>query len=409
MDQPGWRSKNLFALGSGVLWIVRYSSANWLSLQEASGISMRTSSGTDGNAHPHPDSFTLREILQQPALWPTTVDRVNAASKRHDLRTRFAGRRVLLTGAGTSAYAASAAAAACPVAQAVPTTDLLIDTARYLAGVDIVISLARSGDSPESAAVVEQIRALRPDIFQLAITCNPQSALTRSPLDASIFLDPRTNDRSLVMTSAFSNLVLAGLTLFEPDAVEAAAKSCGGRAETLFPEIDRACRAAAAQAHDRIVMLSSSPLHGWAQEARLKALEMTAGAFSVMAETFLGLRHGPMSFARGDTLILCLLSHDPVRRLYEQDLLRELRAKKIGCLVGVADPGETDELFDAVIPAIAPHLPDALRTPFEIVAPQLLGYHLSRLKGMNPDKPSPGGVINRVVQGVVIHPARPRS
>ncbi len=183
---------------------------------------------------------------------------------------------------------------------------------------------------------------------------------------------------------------------------------CGGRAETLLPAIDRACRAAATHARDRIVMLSSSPLHGWAQEARLKALEMTAGAFSVMAETFLGLRHGPMSFVRSDTLVLCLLSNDPLRRLYEQDLLRELRAKKIGYLVGIADPAESGELFDAVIPAIAPRLPDALRTPFEIIAPQLLGYHLSLLKGLNPDNPSPGGVINRVVQGVVIHPARPR-
>ena len=175
---------------------------------------MRSASGTDENADPRTDTFTRREIFQQPALWPTTVDRVDAASRRLDLKARLADARILLTGAGTSAYAASAVAAACPTCIAVPTTDLLIDAERHLAGVDAVISLARSGDSPESAAVVEQIRALRPDIFQLAITCNPESALTRSPLDGIIFLDPRTNDRSLVMTSAFSNLVLAGLLLF---------------------------------------------------------------------------------------------------------------------------------------------------------------------------------------------------
>ena len=369
---------------------------------------MLSSSGTDGNADPRADTFTLREIFQQPALWPTTVDRVDAASRRLDLKPRLANAHILFTGAGTSAYAASAVAAAGSTCLAVPTTDLLIDTERHLAGVEVVISLARSGDSPESAAVVEQIRALRPEIFQLAITCNPESALSRSPLDGIILLDPRTNDRSLVMTSAFSNLVLAGLLLIQRDAVDAAVKACGSGAGALLPAIDQACRAAAAHARDRIVMLSSSPLHGWAQEARLKALEMTAGAFCVMAETFLGLRHGPMSFVRSDTLVLCLLSQDPLRRLYEQDLLRELRAKKIGYLVGIADPAETGEWFDAVIPAIAPRLPDALRTPFEVIAPQLLGYHLSLLKGMNPDNPSPGGVINRVVQGVVIHPMRQR-
>ena len=354
-------------------------------------------------------AFTRREIFQQPALWPTTLERIQSGIQRLGLKQRLAASRVLFTGAGTSAYAAGSAAAGWPGSLAVPTTDLLIDTGRHLTGVDVVISLARSGGSPESAAVVERVRALRPDIFQLAITCNPESALARSALDGIIFLDPRSNDRSLVMTSSFSNLVLAGLALFQPDAAQAAVKTYGAKAETLLPVIDQACGNAAARVCDRIVILSSSPLQDWAREAGLKALEMTAGTFAVVTETFLGLRHGPMSFVRADTLVLCLLSSDPVRRLYEQDLLRELRAKNIGVLIGIAEPSEADGLFDAVIPAIAPHLADALRTPFEIIAPQLLGYHLSLLKGMNPDNPSPGGVINRVVQGVTIHAARNSS
>ncbi len=130
---------------------------------------------------------------------------------------------------------------------------------------------------------------------------------------------------------------------------------------------------------------------------------MTAGRFPLVTETYLGLRHGPMSFVKSDTFVLCLLSSDPVRRLYEVDLLRELRAKKIGHLVGIADPAEAHDLFDEVIPAVAPHTDDALRTPYEILAPQLLGYHLSLSIGLNPDSPSPDGVINRVVQGVIIH------
>jgi tagatose-6-phosphate ketose/aldose isomerase len=352
------------------------------------------------------DSCTYREIVQQPDLWPTTLERVDSASKRLDLEKQLAGCRILLTGAGTSAYAAGAVAAAGRDCIAVPTTDLLIDAERHLTGVNAVISLARSGASPESAAVVERVRSLRPGIFQLAITCNPESALAQASLDGIIFLDPRSNDRSLVMTSSFSNLVVAGQALFQRQAMGIAVEVCGARARSLLPAIDHACRAAAAQVRDRIVMLSSSPLQAWGQEAGLKSLEMVAGAFAVVSETFLGLRHGPMSFVRSDTFILCLLSNDPVRRLYEQDLLRELRAKKIGSLVGIVDPAEPDDLFDAVIPAVAPDLPDALRTPFEIITPQLVGYHLSLARGINPDNPSPGGVINRVVQGVTIHPAR---
>ncbi|MGB7547510.1 MAG: hypothetical protein WBM14_07170 [Terracidiphilus sp.] len=311
--------------------------------------------------------------------------------------------RVLLTGAGTSAYVAGAIAAAWPRALAVPTTDLLVDTERYLLEVDAVISLARSGDSPESTAVVERIRALRPDILQLAIVCNEDGALSHAGLDGLIVLDPRTNDHSLVMTSAFSNLVLAGLALARPDAVAATVEEYSQRAAALLPGIDRACQHAAARIRDRIVVLSSSPALGWAREAGLKTLEMTAGQFPVITETYLGLRHGPMSFVKPDTLVLCLLSSDPVRRLYEADLIHELRAKKIGYLVGIADPAESEDLFDEVIPAVAPRADDALRTPYEILGPQLLGYHLSLSIGLNPDNPSPEGVINRVVQGVRIH------
>lgn len=351
--------------------------------------------------------FTSQEIQRQPLLWPTTVEIVHSASERMQLPVKLRQARVLLTGAGTSAYAAGAVAAAWPRALAVPTTDLLVDAERYLLDVDAVISLARSGDSPESAAVVKRIRSLRPGIFQLAIVCNEDGALSRAGLDELIALDPRANDHSLVMTSSFSNLVLAGLTLAQPDAVAASVNEFSKRAAALLPSIDEACQRAATRVRDRIVVLSSSPSLGWAREAGLKTLEMTAGHFSVLTETYLGLRHGPMSFVTPDTLVLCLLSSDPMRRSYEADLIGELRMKNIGYLIGIADPADSKGLFDEVIPAIAPREDDALRTPFEIVGAQLLGFHLSLGIGLNPDNPSPDGVINRVVKGVRIHPADP--
>lgn len=349
---------------------------------------------------PEAGFHTRREIFQQPELWPTTLARMDASG----LSGRLSGKRVLFIGAGTSAYAAHAIAVTHPRAVAAPTTDILVDADRIIANVDAVVSIARSGDSPESAAVVERVRSLRPDLPQFAITCNSASRLTRAGLDGIVLLDPRSNDQSLVMTSAFSNLVLAGLALLDRDGTSAAVGRCAKHAQDFLPEIDRACQGIAERVRDRIVILSSSPLLGWAAEARLKVLEMTAGAYPTMAETFLGLRHGPMSFMRPDTLVLALLSGEPERRLYERDLLEELRAKKLGTLVGIADKADQG-IFDTVIPAAAPGISDTLRTPFEIIAPQLLGYHLSLMRGLNPDNPSPEGVIHRVVQGVTVHPS----
>jgi tagatose-6-phosphate ketose/aldose isomerase len=351
------------------------------------------------SATPH---LTLGEIYSQPTLWRTTPPMVAKASLSFNLSSRLQG-RVLLTGAGTSAYAAAAVAAAWPQAIAVPTTDLLLDTAHHLEGVDVAISLARSGNSPESAAVVAAIRSLHPRIYQTAITCNADGALARSDLDSLITLDPRTNDRSLVMTGSFSNLVLAGLCLADPAAAAASVEDACSRAEAMLPAIDQQCRTLAEGVQDRIVMLASSPALGWAHEAALKALEMTAGRIPVVAESYLGLRHGPMSFVRPDTLVMCLLSSDPVRRLYEKDLLDELRAKKLGYVVAIGDSEKVDGWGNEVLPAIAPKLPDTLRTPYEIVCGQLLGYHLGVRLGLNPDNPSPGGIISRVVQGVRIH------
>jgi tagatose-6-phosphate ketose/aldose isomerase len=348
-------------------------------------------------------NLTIREIYGQPGLWRTTPPLVERTSLRLDLPSMFRGKRVLLTGAGTSAYAAAAVADAWPQAVAVPTTDLLVDAERHSHGVDAVISLARSGNSPESVAVVKSIRSLHPRIYQLAITCNHDGALAQCGLDSLIALDPRTNDRSLVMTASFSNLVLAGLCLARPVLAAASVEDASLRTEAMLPAIDEQCSRLAGRVHDRIAILSSSPAVGWAREAALKALEMTAGRFPVLAETYLGLRHGPMSFVRPDTLVLCLLSSDPIRRLYEKDLIDELRSKKLGYVVAIGDRERDGELAEEILPAIAPQLQDSLRTPYEIICAQLLGYHLALRIGLNPDNPSPGGIINRVVQGFRVY------
>ncbi len=348
-------------------------------------------------------SYTRQEIFAQTRLWPGTARTIVDEVERLGLADRLHNARIVLTGAGTSAYAAEAIAAAWPGARAVPTTDLLVDAERSLANADLLISLARSGDSPESAAVVQVARLLHPGLFQLAIICNANGALAQSGVDHVLKLDPRTDDHSLVMTGSYSNLVIAGLALARPNEISPVIDSLSERAESLLAELALTSLCAARRVIDRVVVLSSSPLAGWRQEAALKILEMTAGRFPVLAESYLGLRHGPMVFVTPETLVLCLLSSDPQRRAYELDLVAELREKRIGYLAGIAEIEDAERYFDAVFPPVAPRLDDALRTPFEIAAAQLLGYNLSVLSGLNPDNPSPDGIINRVVQGVRIH------
>ncbi|MBZ5592999.1 MAG: tagatose-6-phosphate ketose isomerase [Acidobacteriia bacterium] len=341
--------------------------------------------------------ITHDEIFQQPDLWPDTLLRVMQMNRRL-LPT---GERCVITGAGSSAYAAMAVAAAWPSSQAVPSTDLLSDVEPDFGSGGFLISLARSGDSPESLGVVNRIKRLFPHVRHLAITCNAEGRLARVPGLTPVILDPRTNDRSLAMTSSFSNLVLAGLALrHSSELTEVLPKLCARVKENLVA-LDAKARAVASGHVGRVVVLASSPLMGWALEASLKILEMTAGRIPVVAETHLGLRHGPMSFVHPDTVVLSLASSNPLSRRYEQDLLDELHAKKLGRIIRISS-GDGQPFGDTV-PAMAPELPDMLRTPFEIVFPQLLAFQLSLRENLNPDNPSPGGVINRVVQGVRIY------
>lgn len=339
---------------------------------------------------------TRKEINQQPETWLDTIERVSASAMRLHLPA-------VATGAGTSHYAAMAVAAAWPGMTAAASTDLLVDWQRHVGAASTVLSLARSGDSPESAAVVKRIQRAMPGVRHLAITCNAKGKLAALDCVETLLLDPRTNDRSLVMTSSFSNLTLAGTLMGRGEKWMQEARDACRSVAARIDEIDEAARAAAALVDDRVVFLASPVMFGAAREATLKALEMTAGLVAPMAETYLGLRHGPMSFIEADTPVICFLSSDPAVRRYETDLVAELVAKRIGQPFAVGGMDTPGGLFQAKVRTGAEELPDWMRTAFDIVFAQMLGYHMSLARGLDPDNPSPGSVITRVVQGVEIY------
>jgi len=348
-----------------------------------------------------PGSLTWHEIQQQPETWLTTLQRVTGEPLSRKVSEAYG--QAIIMGAGTSAYAAGAIQSAWPGSRAIPTTDVLTQPARHLQPASMVLSLARSGNSPESVAAVDRLHRFFPALPQYAITCNAQGELARHPHVTAIVLDPRTNDRSLAMTSSFSNLVLAGLCISDGPQF---AERLPGLCDSISQRMTSLASHAAAMAEtlpSRAVVLASRALLPCAQEIGLKFLELTAGKVAVLVETFLGLRHGPMSFLHRDTLVLAILSTDLRTRAYEEDLLAELRSKRLGRLIGIAPPVHSPAVLDESVSALAPDLPDSLRTPFEVVYGQLLAYYLSVRAGLDPDNPSPGGVITRVVQGVTIH------
>ncbi|HEX7814620.1 tagatose-6-phosphate ketose isomerase [Dyella sp.] len=366
---------------------------------------------------------TLREILQQPQTWQGTAEHIAQPAAREPFARALQPRptHIVLTGSGSSMYIGESLA---PTLQA----ELGISTQAIAAGTllthlrgtlppgpGLLVSFARSGDSPESCGVVSRILEEASDWRHLVITCNAQGKLATlyrdEPRVDVVVLDERTNDRSLVMTSSFSNLLLAGTGLLQAGQGAIPATALPSLVEAVQQVFDHHGEAIAGMARrdfDAAVYLGSGGGIGIAREAALKMLEMTGGKVITLAETFLGLRHGPMSSVHPKTLIVAFLSSDPVVRGYEADLLRELSRKQLGLarlIVGEGIPADLVGVDDVAIDlrGVAGHgeVPTLLA---EVVAGQLLAFFRCLHLGDKPDTPSQG-VLTRVVEDFAIHGA----
>jgi tagatose-6-phosphate ketose/aldose isomerase len=234
-------------------------------------------------------------------------------------------------------------------------------------------------------------------------------------------LDPATNDRGLAMTSSFSNMVVAGQALGYLEHLDEYATSLQqltASAQSLLPRAADAAAKLAKSGFTRVCFLGSGALMPTAAESALKVQELTAGRIFTMSQSFLGLRHGPLSFLDRQTLVVAYLASDEATRLYETDLLRELSDKRLGATIAVTGFALPRKVLDSADVALELDLdlgqhprnapPDALRPPLDVIFGQLLGMFCSLEAGLKPDTPSPSGAISRVVSHVRIHPTAGR-
>ena len=362
---------------------------------------------------------TLDEICQQPSTWRQTAATV--ASMQRRLQGFLEGcRSFVLTGSGSSQYAGECVHPVLRAATGISACTLgggwlLSEGQRALPAERplTLISLARSGDSPESGGVVEWLLETEPQVRHLVVTCNAQGQLaTRFSGDPRVLvvsLDERTNDRSLAMTSSFTNMVVASLGLgylADPSAYSKIAETLAGAAEQLLLRHTGAVAEMARTPFRRAVFLASGCRYGAAREAGLKLLEMNAGRIPTMAETYLGFRHGPMCFLNRETLLVCFLASDPQVRAYEEDVITELNRKQLGARKLIAGAGVAPSLLadgDVAIeiPAMA-ELGDDNVPVLDAMIGQWLAFFRCRAEQLRPDNPSEGA-ISRVVNTFTIH------
>jgi tagatose-6-phosphate ketose/aldose isomerase len=220
-----------------------------------------------------------------------------------------------------------------------------------------------------------------------------------------------TNDQGFAMTSSFTSMTLAAWLIFGTvaDSDELVGRLATA-AERILVTRQEDIRRLASSGYERIVYLGSGPLKGLAHESSLKLLELTAGETVTYFESPLGFRHGPKSILDNRTLAVSYISGDPYTRKYDLDLLAELkRSMRPGSVIAIAatDAGEDDPNL-WLLEGLQGVEDAALALPFVVVA-QLLGLCFSLALGYTPDNPFPNQEVNRVVQGVSIHPLPKRS
>lgn len=369
---------------------------------------------------------TWEEIIQQPSIWKEELEIVKKNLKSiGEFINRVKGEKVkvIFTGAGSSEFVGNTL---CSYVNSkvdidvlsVPTTDIVSMPEQYLEKdvATILVSCARSGNSPESVATVNLADKLVKNIHHIFITCNPEGQLAKISKEGEnkylLLMPERTNDKGFAMTGSFSSMVVAGVLILLRENFAELEEKVTYVSNVVEKNIDRILENIEIITDldlERIVYLGDGALKGLAEEVSLKVLELTGGKLASFYNTFLGFRHGPKSIVNEKTAIVCMMSNNSHTRIYELDLLKEFKneggKKKIVVLDTIFDEevkNNCDYYFSFNDEKLG-KIEEVFAGLGYLVYGQLLSLMKSAKLGINPDNPCPTGEVNRVVKGVIIH------
>ena len=372
------------------------------------------------------DCVTWKEIAQQPGIWKEEVsivkENIEALGKFIE-GVKGNKVKVIFTGAGSSEFVGNTI---CSYINSridievlsVPTTDIVSMPEQYLdADADIIlVSCARSGNSPESVAAVELADKLVKNIHHIFITCNKDGKLAKISETGEnkylLLMPERTNDKGFAMTGSFSSMVVAGVLVLLRKDLDVLGEKVEYVASLVEKNLDKIVANAEIVADldiERIVYLGDGTSKGLAEEIALKVLELTGGKLASFFNTFLGFRHGPKSIVNDKTAIVCLMSNNPYTRIYELDLLKEFKNEGGKKQIIVLDTVYDEEVkansnyYFSYEDAKLGEMEDIFASLSYLVYGQLISLIKSAKLGINPDNPCPTGEVNRVVKGVIIH------
>ncbi|SFL36260.1 galactosamine 6-phosphate isomerase AgaS [Porphyromonadaceae bacterium KH3CP3RA] len=365
---------------------------------------------------------THREIFQQPEMWKETYNRI--LDKKEEISSFLSTYHndeatILFTGAGTSSFIGNILTFILPKyniynIKSVATTDITTHSEAIFKKDKkyILVSLARSGNSPESMAAIDLTDSICGEhIAHIFITCNEEGELAKRAKNKNILslvLPPETNDKGLAMTSSFTSMLLASMLIFDIGNIESKKSDIDSlieKARGMLNDYKDKIQKIASYEFERAVFLGSGEKKGIAEECHLKLQELTDGKIICLYDSFLGFRHGPKAVLNEKTLLVYLFSEDEKVFQYERDLVIQINQQiKPAAQVYVAQKKRlvgNIEFDMEMVPKTQ------VETEYDILLYVFIGQMLGLFKSfkfnLNPDNPSVNGKIARVVEGVTIY------
>ncbi|GEN94072.1 SIS domain-containing protein [Pediococcus ethanolidurans] len=372
--------------------------------------------------------ITTREIQQQPVLWQEVwSDFQKNEEKINDFLDEIIRKvngpvRVLFVGAGSSAYVGDTIV---PYLQlngdrnnfrfeAIDTTKIVSTPFDYLEKntPTLLVSFARSGNSPESVATVNLAEKIIQNLWQLTISCAPEGQLAKHAENDSnnlVLLQPvRSNDKGFAMTGSFSCMMLTALLVFDVQHTKQQKDNYVNEISKMGSEVfkrEQEIQAIVNTDFNRIIYLGSGGLTGLTREAQLKVLELTAGQKETMFDSSMGFHHGPKSFVNNKALVFDFISNNNYTRHYDIDILQEIQNDQIAPVVwGIGVSSQKNFSGEGfTFKNGTDQIPDGYMALPDVVFAQTFALMTSLKVGNTPDTPSATGTVNRVVKGVTIH------
>lgn len=386
-------------------------------------------------------THTPREIAQQPYLWRDTASLMadHASNLKSFLDSAgFYNKQdrpnIIMTGAGTSDYVGLSLVDVLRTKFKTncnnwPTTRITANPETFFIDSQnhVMLHFARSGNSPESIAVLEMALEHFSNVtHHIVITCNKNGQLFKLAKQYpdkvySIVLNEATNDNGLAMTSSFSNMIIAGQALAHLDDMaefKDLIKRTALAGEYLLNIYSDDIYNLASPDLTRAFYLGNNELFGAAAESALKVQELTMGQLISKGEDTMAFRHGPISAVDSNTMVCFFLSVDEFTLRYELDVLLQFRKQfhEMGTktvVVGARTPesmnlnGEIEGSVHYITfdPDNKFNIPNLYQVNIQVLFGQLFGLFSSIRRNINVDNPTEGdnALYSRTVQGVKLY------